>query len=61
VDRIALVAMFSVTMLVLAMFKLTVDPAMQPMPAAASAAMSAYAGLPVSQSERRMPHIAGKN
>jgi len=54
VDRFALAAMFSVTMLVLAMFKLTVDSPTQPIPAAASAAISSYAALPVSKPDRRM-------
>ena len=60
VDRIALAAMFSVTMLVLAMFKLTVESAVPPIPAAASAAMSSYVGLPASKPDRRMAHTAGK-
>ena len=54
VDRFALAAMFSVTMLVLAMFKLTVDSPTQPNTAAASAAISSYVALPVSKPDRRM-------
>src|SRR5512134_2741748 len=61
VDRIALAAMFSVTLLVLAMFRLSVESEMQPVPAAASAAMSSYVGLPFSEPDHRMTHQAGKH
>lgn len=61
VDRIALAAVFSVTLLVLGMFRLSVESAMQPLPAVASAAMSSYVGLPVSKADRGMTHKAGKD
>jgi hypothetical protein len=57
-DRIALAASFSAAILILVMFELTDRSAMQPMPAAAAAAISPYAGLPVSNPDRRIPTVA---
>jgi hypothetical protein len=61
VDRFALAAMFAVTLLVLATFKLTVESPTQPIPAAATAAMSSYAALPVPEPDRRLPRTEGRH
>jgi hypothetical protein len=60
-DRIALGAMLAVAILILVMVALTCKSATQPMPAAASVAMSSYVGLPVSVSDRRMPNTSRKD
>jgi hypothetical protein len=55
VDRIALVAMFSVAILVLAMLGLTGESATQVMSAATTISNSSHIGLRVSKPGRRIP------
>ena len=57
VDRIALVAMFSVAILVLVMLELTGESAVQLMSAATTISNSSHVGLPVSKRARRMPTL----
>ena len=61
VDRVALAAAFSVAILILATAALTWKSAKQPIPAAASIAMSSYFGLPVSEPDRRRQNIVRKD
>jgi len=60
VDRIALGAMFAVAILILVMSALTYKSALQPVPPAASSAMSFHVGRQVSVSEHRVPKIQRK-
>lgn len=60
VDRIALGAMFAVAILILVMSALTYKSAMQPVPPAASSAMSFHVGRHVPVSDRRPPKIQRK-
>ena len=64
VDRIALVAAFSVAILILVMFELTGKSALELTPATATVSMSSYFGLPVSKPNHRMSTMtttAGKD
>jgi hypothetical protein len=60
VDRIALGAMFAVAIIILVMSALTYKSAMQPVPAAASSAMSFHIGRHVPVSEHRLPKTQRK-
>ena len=57
-DRIGLAAIFSASILILAMFELTDKSAMQVMHAAATVALRSYANLPASKPDRRKHTVA---
>ena len=61
VDRVALAAAFSVAILILATAGLTWKSAKQPIPAAASIAISSYFGPPPSELDRRRQNIVRKD